>query len=165
MFYQIFFSPQLKRSAIISNKYGIFELPHKLQNYLRLRILGNQEISEKSQNFIELQPSVEHYTQNENFVNTTKKLMRTRVCFEYFNCCSLVKSATGSPDCPTLPPSAMAHRIFRTNSSFHVKWRTTGRVQLLFFRSFLLVLTKLSFRRGDWALGYHSMKCRPFLRS
>ena len=27
---QIFFSPQVKRSVIISNKHGIFELPHEL---------------------------------------------------------------------------------------------------------------------------------------
>ena len=34
---QIFFSPQMKRSVIISNKHGIYELP----NDLRLRILGH----------------------------------------------------------------------------------------------------------------------------
>ena len=28
MLYQIFLSPQVKRSAIISNKHGIYELPH-----------------------------------------------------------------------------------------------------------------------------------------
>ena len=42
---------------IISNKHGIYKLPHALSNGLRLRILGNQEGSEKSQNFIELIPS------------------------------------------------------------------------------------------------------------
>ena len=41
MFYQIFFSPEMKRSAIISNKHDIYELPHKLSNDLRLRNLGN----------------------------------------------------------------------------------------------------------------------------
>ena len=50
MFYQIFFSPQVKRSPIISNKQGIYELPHELKNDIKLRILGNKEISEKSQN-------------------------------------------------------------------------------------------------------------------
>ena len=35
------FSPQKKRSVIISNKHGIYELPHELPNHLRLRILGN----------------------------------------------------------------------------------------------------------------------------
>ena len=37
MFYQILFSPQVKRSAIISNKHGIYELP----NDVRLMTLGN----------------------------------------------------------------------------------------------------------------------------
>ena len=41
---QIFFSPQVKRSVIISNKHGIWELPHELPNDLRLRILKNWEI-------------------------------------------------------------------------------------------------------------------------
>ena len=63
---QIFLSPQVKRSLIISNKYGIYELPHKLSNDLRLRILGNLEISGKSQNFLELQPSAQSSSQNEN---------------------------------------------------------------------------------------------------
>ena len=42
MFYQIFLSPQVKRSAIISNKHGIYELPHELPNDLvaELPILG-----------------------------------------------------------------------------------------------------------------------------
>ena len=39
---------------IISNKHGISELSHELPNGLRLRMLPNQEISAKSQNFIEL---------------------------------------------------------------------------------------------------------------
>ena len=66
--------------------------------------------------------------------------------FEKFNeSCSFSKAAT------------TIHKIFQANSSFHVKQRTTGKVQLLFFRSFLLVLTKFSFWEEDWALGYHSM--------
>ena len=41
-----FLSSQVKRSVIISNKHGIYELPHELPNELRLRIfhlkkLGN----------------------------------------------------------------------------------------------------------------------------
>ena len=39
--YQIFFSPQVKRSVIVSNKHGIYEFPNKWQNKLRLKILGN----------------------------------------------------------------------------------------------------------------------------
>ena len=49
-----FLSPQVKRSAIVSNKNGSYKLPHELPNDLRLSILGNLERSGKSQNFIEL---------------------------------------------------------------------------------------------------------------
>ena len=44
MFYQIFLSPQVKQSMIISNKHGINKLHHKLVNDLRVRILENYEI-------------------------------------------------------------------------------------------------------------------------
>ena len=39
--YQILFSPHVKRSVIISNKHGIYKLPHEFSNDLRLRILGS----------------------------------------------------------------------------------------------------------------------------
>ena len=52
--HQIFLSTQVKRSAIISNKKGVYELPQKLPNDLRLRILVNKEKSGKSQNLVEL---------------------------------------------------------------------------------------------------------------
>ena len=43
MFYQTFLSPQVKRCAIITYKYGMYELLHELLNDLRLDIrkLGN----------------------------------------------------------------------------------------------------------------------------
>ena len=44
------------------------------------------------------------------------------------------------------------------NPSFHVKKRSTGKVQFLFSRRLLLVLTKFSIWEGDWALGYYSIK-------
>ena len=53
MFDQIFLSLQAKRSEVISNKHGVYELPHELPNDLKLRILGNLDISGKTQNFIE----------------------------------------------------------------------------------------------------------------
>ena len=42
MFYQIFFSPQVKQSVIISNKHVIYGLPHELPYDLRqnLKKLG-----------------------------------------------------------------------------------------------------------------------------
>ena len=92
---QICFSPQVT---------GIYEIPHELLNDLRLKILGNQEISEKSQNGIELLPSGQSSSQNEIFVSTSKNLLKkqklnfslsalcrikTRVCLKYFvNDCS-----------------------------------------------------------------------------
>ena len=53
-FDQIFFSPQGKQNVIVSNKHGIYELPHELPNDLTLRILRNLEISGKYQNDVEL---------------------------------------------------------------------------------------------------------------
>ena len=50
MFYQIFLSPYVKWSAIISNKQGVYELP----NDLRLRALGNKEKSGESPNLLQL---------------------------------------------------------------------------------------------------------------
>ena len=42
MFYQIFLSPpRVKQKAIITYKYGIYELPHELPNGLKLTILEN----------------------------------------------------------------------------------------------------------------------------
>ena len=54
LLYQVFFSLQVKRSLIISNKHGITELSLELLNDLRLKILGNKERSREFQNFIEL---------------------------------------------------------------------------------------------------------------
>ena len=50
MIYQFLFSPQVKRSAIISNKHGIYEFPHKWLNDLRLRIREYQENLKPRQN-------------------------------------------------------------------------------------------------------------------
>ena len=40
LFFQILLSPQAKRIVVISNKYGIYKLPHELTIDLRLRTLG-----------------------------------------------------------------------------------------------------------------------------
>ena len=57
MFYQIFLSPQVNRWAIITCKHSIYELPHKLPNGFRFRILGSSKISRKCLNFREWEPS------------------------------------------------------------------------------------------------------------
>ena len=48
LLYQIFFSPQVKRNVIISNKHGIYEFPHKLPNNLRLKTLEITKIKKIS---------------------------------------------------------------------------------------------------------------------
>ena len=53
-------------------------------------------------------------------------------------------------------------KIFDTNSSSHVKRRTTGKVKFLFFSRFLIVLTRFPFREGDQTLGNNSMKFWDF---
>ena len=78
MFYQIFLSLQVKRGAIITYKHGIYELPHELPNDLRLRILGNKEMSGNCLSVIEWQPSAKFPCQNESFVNTRRKLLKIR---------------------------------------------------------------------------------------
>ena len=53
MFSQVFLWPQVRQSAIISNKQGIYEFLHELPNDLRLRTLENKEKSGKSGNLLE----------------------------------------------------------------------------------------------------------------
>ena len=53
-------------------------------------------------------------------------------------------------------------QLFETNTIFLVKQSTTGKVQFLFLRDFLLVLTNFLFLEEDWALGYNSMKFWDF---
>ena len=64
--------------------------------------------------------------------------------------------------CSTCEEAKIIHKIFETNSSFHVKRHTTGKVQFLFFRRFLLGLTKCSFLEEGWALDNNSMKFWDF---
>ena len=48
-------------------------------------------------------------------------------------------------ECSTCEETKSIHQIFETSSSFHVKQCTTGKVQFLLFRRFLLEPTKFSF--------------------
>ena len=58
--------------------------------------------------------------------------------------------------------SAMARGLFGTGSSFRVGWRAVGGVGFVFFGIFPLVLAKVSFWRGCWAVGYRSVGFRHF---
>ena len=51
---------------------------HELPNDLRLRILRNSEILEESLNFVELLPNAQSSSRNENFVSTSKNLLKNR---------------------------------------------------------------------------------------
>ena len=51
--------------------------------------------------------------------------------------------------------SKIMDEIFETNSSFHEIYVTTRTVQFLFFKSFLLVLTKSLLGEENLALGYN----------
>ena len=78
MFRLVFLSPQVKQCGINTYKHGIYKLPQELPNDLRLRILGNQEISSKCLKFIEWKPSAQSYCKNEHFVNTSQKPLKNR---------------------------------------------------------------------------------------
>ena len=54
MFDKIFVSPQVKQIVIISNKHGIYELPHELPNDLRK--LGNIKKISKPHRIVSWRP-------------------------------------------------------------------------------------------------------------
>ena len=94
--YQFFFPLKGKRSVIIDNKHGIYDLPHKLLNDLKLRILGNEENLETYRIIYNLVPGLA--SKLNFFFDTSRKLlknwnesfgnalfhMKTRFCLIYF---------------------------------------------------------------------------------
>ena len=60
-------------AAILRNKNCISEWHYELPNILGLKTFGNSVISEKSQNFMELETSAHSPSQNEYSINTCKK--------------------------------------------------------------------------------------------
>ena len=58
----------------------------------------------------------------------------------------------------TFFPDTIIHKLFETNSSFHVKQHPTGKVHILFFKRFLLVLQNPQVQQEYWALAYDSNK-------
>ena len=59
MFYYMFHAPQVKWNLIFNIINLIYKLPHELLKDLKLRMLGNEEILEKSQNCMGTQSSVQ----------------------------------------------------------------------------------------------------------
>ena len=103
-FYQVFLSRQVKRCAIITYKHGIYELSHQLPNNLRLNDLSKLRNVRKVSKLHKMIASAQWPCQNDNSVNTCKKLlkyyilnffcsalfhMKTTVSLKYFvNYCS-----------------------------------------------------------------------------
>ena len=59
--------------------------------------------------------------------------------------------------------STVMDTVFQTNFKFHVKQHTTRKAEFLSLGNVLLLLTKFSFWKEDWAIGYNSIKFRDFL--
>ena len=74
-----FDSPQVKRDLISSITNFVYELPHELLSDLRLKILGNYETIQKSQNLVRTQPSVQSLFQKSSFGNNSKNLDKTDI--------------------------------------------------------------------------------------
>ena len=81
-FYHNFSSPQVKRNQIIITTKKVYELPHKLPNNLRLRILGNQENSRKSLKCLDLMVSTQSFNQKPNFLVKSCKKSAVKHCTE-----------------------------------------------------------------------------------
>ena len=88
------FSPQVKRSTIITNKHGIYNFSHELPNDLRLSISANQQSLKTSWNnsqglsvtvkiklLLILAKSIEKEKVN---ISRSIFLMKTRVSLKYF---------------------------------------------------------------------------------
>ena len=71
-------SSQVKRYLISSITNLVHELPHELPNDLRLRILGNQEILEKCQMWVQTQPKSQSSFQKLNVDNSCQKTHKIR---------------------------------------------------------------------------------------
>ena len=71
-------SPKVKRCLLSSITNLVHELPHDLPNDLRLRILGNQEILEKCQMWVQTQPNAQSSFQKLNVDNSCQKTRKIR---------------------------------------------------------------------------------------
>ena len=58
--------------------------------------------------------------------------------------------------------ATISHKISETNSSFRVKWRTTGKVLLLIFGTFFASINNFFILVGRMGTGYHFFKFRHF---
>ena len=71
-------SPQVKQYLISNITNLVHELPHELPNYLRLRILGNQETLEICQMWAQTQPNAQSSFQKLNVDNSCQRTCKIR---------------------------------------------------------------------------------------
>ena len=71
-------SAQVKRYLISAVTNLVHKLPHELPNDLRLTILGNQEILEKCQMWVQTQPNAQSSFQKLNVDNSCQKTRKIR---------------------------------------------------------------------------------------
>ena len=80
------------------------------------------------------------------FLKISSSNFRLKLCLKYqiYKYCQTnqTRSGVGRVRNKKLFPETMIHKIFEINSRCHVKYRTTAKVQFLFFRKFLLVQTE-----------------------
>ena len=100
-------SPQVKRNFIPSIANLVHELPHEYSNDLRLRILGNYEILEKSQLWVGTKPSAQSLFEKSDFGNSSRKS-----CIKGYQTFPFLPSITGS-------------LYFVTNTLFRIVWART----------------------------------------
>ena len=50
------------------------------------------------------------------------------------------------------------HKVFATNSSFHVNQRIMGKVYFLAFQHFCASINKIFILKGGWTLAYHYLR-------
>ena len=161
MFYQIFLSPQVKQCAIITYKH---KLAHQLPNKLTLR---KYQESMKPHRIIAQRPvpppkENRHQHQQKSPQNRNQPPPPARKPKPAPNTSRTTAGHTtkckGSYTQQPQPPATIMGKRFQTNSCLHVKQGTTGKVKLLFFRSFLLHKKKISFWEENSALSYNSIK-------
>ena len=73
-----FDSPQVKWYMKFSTKNIVYDLPLKFPNSLKLRILGNEEITEKFQKWVEAELSTQSPFQEKKNVTSGQKLHKNK---------------------------------------------------------------------------------------
>ena len=143
----------VKNSQILAGIYLNFLLK-KNRSYTKIERLSipNLDISEKRS-----EKQLSSKTNFCTFLQISCSNFWLKLCqrSQIYKNCQANQTCVGRVKIKKLFPETMIHKIFETNFSFHEKQR---KLQFLFFRKFLLVLTKFSFWEEDEALENNSMQ-------